>query len=170
MALQSLKDLGRLTYRWFLELFRHTVGLLGWVISRHKASTYTGKHNTERRGQTPMPCVGFEPTIPATNRPRPMPQTAQPLWPAIYPIIIKMLPLWFIYNLFKTSKLCWFTMMTTTYTHITMKTSNPTWPILLVYYLLLITKYLSDKDLKLYISHTGNSILRRIKSPASIGH
>jgi hypothetical protein len=33
VALQSLKDLGRLTYRRFLELFRHTVGLLGRVIS-----------------------------------------------------------------------------------------------------------------------------------------
>jgi hypothetical protein len=28
VALQSLKDLGRLTYRRFLELFRHMVGLL----------------------------------------------------------------------------------------------------------------------------------------------
>jgi hypothetical protein len=33
MTLQSLKDLGRLTYRRFLELFRQTVGLLGRVIS-----------------------------------------------------------------------------------------------------------------------------------------
>jgi hypothetical protein len=33
MALQFLKDLGRLTYRRFLELFRHMVGLLGRVIS-----------------------------------------------------------------------------------------------------------------------------------------
>jgi hypothetical protein len=33
VALQSLKDLGRLTYRWFLELFRHMVGLLGRVIN-----------------------------------------------------------------------------------------------------------------------------------------
>jgi hypothetical protein len=33
VALQSLKDLGRLTYRRFLELFRHIVGLVGWVIS-----------------------------------------------------------------------------------------------------------------------------------------
>jgi hypothetical protein len=33
VALQSLKDLGRLTYKWFLELFRHMVGLLGGVIS-----------------------------------------------------------------------------------------------------------------------------------------
>jgi predicted component of type VI protein secretion system len=33
VALQSLKDRGRLTYRRFLELFRHMVGLLGRVIS-----------------------------------------------------------------------------------------------------------------------------------------
>jgi hypothetical protein len=33
VALQSLKDLSRLTCRRFLELFRHMVGLLGRVIS-----------------------------------------------------------------------------------------------------------------------------------------
>jgi hypothetical protein len=33
VAVQSLKDLDRLTYRRFLELFRHMVGLLGRVIS-----------------------------------------------------------------------------------------------------------------------------------------
>jgi hypothetical protein len=33
VALQSLKDPGRLTYRRFLELFRQTVGLLGRAIS-----------------------------------------------------------------------------------------------------------------------------------------
>jgi hypothetical protein len=33
VALQYLKDFGRLTYRRFLELFRHIVGLLGRVIS-----------------------------------------------------------------------------------------------------------------------------------------
>jgi predicted component of type VI protein secretion system len=33
VALQSLKGLGRLNYRRFLELFRHMVGLLGRVIS-----------------------------------------------------------------------------------------------------------------------------------------
>jgi hypothetical protein len=33
VALQSLKDLGRLTCRRFLELFRHMVGLLGRVIN-----------------------------------------------------------------------------------------------------------------------------------------
>jgi hypothetical protein len=33
VAVQSLKDLGRLTYRRFLELFKHMLGLLGRVIS-----------------------------------------------------------------------------------------------------------------------------------------
>jgi hypothetical protein len=33
VVLQSLKDLGRLTYKRFLELVRYTVGLLGRVIS-----------------------------------------------------------------------------------------------------------------------------------------
>jgi hypothetical protein len=33
VALQSLKDHGSLTYRRFLELFQHMVGLLGRVIS-----------------------------------------------------------------------------------------------------------------------------------------
>jgi hypothetical protein len=33
VAVQSLKDPGRLTYRRFLELFRHMVGLLGRMIS-----------------------------------------------------------------------------------------------------------------------------------------
>jgi hypothetical protein len=54
-ALQSLKDLGRLTYRRFLKL-REMVGLLGRVISPPQGlSTFTGQHNTERRGQTSMP-------------------------------------------------------------------------------------------------------------------
>jgi hypothetical protein len=33
VALQSLKDLGYLKYKRFLELFRHMIGLLGRVIS-----------------------------------------------------------------------------------------------------------------------------------------
>jgi hypothetical protein len=81
VALQSLKDLGRL----------HTGGLLNYLdiwwdsldewSARRKASTYTWQHNTETRGQTSMSWETFEPTIPATNRPRP--QTSRPLWPAL---------------------------------------------------------------------------------------
>jgi hypothetical protein len=52
--------------------------------ARRKASTYTGQHNTERRGQTSMLSARFEPTIPTTNGPRPTPRSARPLWPALY--------------------------------------------------------------------------------------
>jgi hypothetical protein len=48
--------------------------------ARHKASTYTGQHRKTLRNIHAL--IGFEPTIPATNRPRPTPQTARPLWPA----------------------------------------------------------------------------------------
>jgi hypothetical protein len=45
-----LFDPGRLTYRRFLELFRHMVGLRGRVTSPSQGSTYTGQHNTETQG------------------------------------------------------------------------------------------------------------------------
>jgi hypothetical protein len=45
-------------------------------------SNRIGQHNIEGRGQTSMSQARFEPTIPATNRPRPTPQTARPMWPA----------------------------------------------------------------------------------------
>jgi hypothetical protein len=32
--------------------------------ARRNATSYTGQHNTEKRGQTFMPVAGFEPTIP----------------------------------------------------------------------------------------------------------
>jgi len=32
--------------------------------ARRKATAYTGQHNTEKRGHTSMPRVGFEHTIP----------------------------------------------------------------------------------------------------------
>jgi hypothetical protein len=35
-----------------------------------------------------MPWAGFEPTIPATNRPRPTPPTARPLWPALKGMLV----------------------------------------------------------------------------------
>jgi hypothetical protein len=38
--------------------------------ARRKASTYTGQHNTEKRGHTSMPLVGFEPTIPVFEWPK----------------------------------------------------------------------------------------------------
>jgi hypothetical protein len=48
VALQSLKDLGRLTYRRFLELFRHMVGLLGRVISPSQGLHRTTQHRKRR--------------------------------------------------------------------------------------------------------------------------
>jgi len=36
--------------------------------ARRKATTYTGQHNTEKRGHTSMPRAGFEPTIPVFER------------------------------------------------------------------------------------------------------
>jgi hypothetical protein len=38
-----------------INQFRHLAGLLGRVTACRKAFTYTGQHNTERRGQTAMP-------------------------------------------------------------------------------------------------------------------
>jgi len=36
--------------------------------AHRKATTYTGKHNTEKRGHTSMPRAGFKPTIPLFER------------------------------------------------------------------------------------------------------
>jgi len=36
--------------------------------ARRKATTYTGQHNTEKRGHTSMPRAGFEPKIPVLDR------------------------------------------------------------------------------------------------------
>jgi hypothetical protein len=47
------------------------------VPARRKAFTYTGQHNIEWRGQTPMPWVGFEPTLPISKRSRSTPYSAQ---------------------------------------------------------------------------------------------
>jgi hypothetical protein len=54
----------------FLDLFIQSVELLGWGSARRKATTYTHRtaqtHN--KRKQTSMPLVGFEPTIPVFER------------------------------------------------------------------------------------------------------
>jgi hypothetical protein len=49
------------------------------LSARRKASTYTGEHNTERRGQTFIIWAGFEPTIPVSKRPRLTRQIARQL-------------------------------------------------------------------------------------------
>jgi hypothetical protein len=51
VALQSLKDLGRLTYRRFLELSRHMVGLLGRVI-RPSQGLYLHSTTQHRKTRT----------------------------------------------------------------------------------------------------------------------
>jgi hypothetical protein len=56
VALQSLKDLGRLTYRRFLELFRHMVGLLGRVISPSQ-SLYLQRTTQHRKTRDKHPCL-----------------------------------------------------------------------------------------------------------------
>jgi hypothetical protein len=69
VALQSLKDLGHLTYRRFLELFRHTVGLLGRLISPSQG-TYTGQHTTQKDADK-HPCLERD------SNPRSQQQTGQ---------------------------------------------------------------------------------------------
>jgi hypothetical protein len=55
MALQSLKDFGSLAYRRFLELFRHTVGLLGRVISPSQG--LPTQSNTTQKDADKHPCL-----------------------------------------------------------------------------------------------------------------
>jgi len=56
-----------LTSENYKSIFGQLVGLLG--CPRRKATTYTGQHNTEKRGHTSTPRAGFEPTMPWTVRP-----------------------------------------------------------------------------------------------------
>jgi hypothetical protein len=48
MLLHSTSGRWRLSIRFHNHISRHTVGLLGRVISQSKASTYTGQHNIEK--------------------------------------------------------------------------------------------------------------------------
>jgi hypothetical protein len=50
----------------FIDLFKQSVGLLGRGISPSQGSyLHTGQHKQNKRTQTSMPQVGFEPMIPA---------------------------------------------------------------------------------------------------------
>jgi len=65
-----------------MNLFGHLVGLLGRGIGSMQASTYTGEHNTEKRGYTSMLRTGSNhdvciPAIQNQNRPH----TSRPLGP-----------------------------------------------------------------------------------------
>jgi hypothetical protein len=86
VALQSFRTLAALHIGGFFSYLDIWYYSLDEWSARRRASTYTGQHNKDRRGQTSMPWAGFEPTILATNRPRPTPQTARPLWPALWSI------------------------------------------------------------------------------------
>jgi hypothetical protein len=72
MARQPLGGLGRLIFRGFtITLFRHTTfgrTPLDEGPARRR-DLYVTTHNTHKR-QTSMPSVGFEPTIPVSERPQ----------------------------------------------------------------------------------------------------
>jgi hypothetical protein len=73
--LSRIRPLGLFRFRiYFLKLmnlFKHLVGLLGRGIGPTQGLyIHTGQHNTEKRGHTSMPRVGFEPTIPVLERPK----------------------------------------------------------------------------------------------------
>jgi hypothetical protein len=67
VALQSLKDLGRLTYR-FLELFRHMVGLLGRVISSSQG-LYLHRTTQHRKMRTNIHALSGIRTHYSSNQP-----------------------------------------------------------------------------------------------------
>jgi hypothetical protein len=68
VAPQSLKDLGRLTYRRFLELFRHMVGLLGRVISRLQG-LYQHRTTQHRKTRTNIHALSGIRTHDPSNQP-----------------------------------------------------------------------------------------------------
>jgi hypothetical protein len=56
VALQSLKDLDRLTYRRFLELFRHMIGFRGRVIIPSQG-LYLHRTTQHRKTRAKHPCL-----------------------------------------------------------------------------------------------------------------
>jgi hypothetical protein len=68
VALQSLKDLGRLTYRRFLELFREAVGLLGRVISPSQG-LYLHRTTEHRKTRTNIHALSGIRTRDPSNQP-----------------------------------------------------------------------------------------------------
>jgi hypothetical protein len=53
---------------WKYEFYRQSVDSLEGWSARRKAASYTGQHKHKKRGQTSMPRVEFEPTIPVLER------------------------------------------------------------------------------------------------------
>jgi hypothetical protein len=68
VALQSLKDLGRLTYRRFLELFTQMVGLLGRVISPSQG-LYLHRTTQHRKTRTNIHALSGIRTHDPSNQP-----------------------------------------------------------------------------------------------------
>jgi hypothetical protein len=68
LALQSLKDLGRLTYMRFLELLRHIVGLLGRVI-RPSQGLYLHRTTQHRKTRTNIHALSGIRTHNPSNQP-----------------------------------------------------------------------------------------------------
>jgi hypothetical protein len=68
VALQSLLDPGRLTYRRFLELFRHTVGLLGRVINPSQG-LYLHRTTQHRKTRTNIHALSGIRTHDPSNQP-----------------------------------------------------------------------------------------------------
>jgi hypothetical protein len=68
VALQTLKDLGRLTYRRFLELFRHAVGLPGRVISPSQG-LYLHRTTQHRKTRTKIHALSGNRTHDPSNQP-----------------------------------------------------------------------------------------------------
>lgn len=65
---------------WVLHIREVTkyIWKFGMTPVHHKASTYTGQHNTERCIQASIPLVGFKPTVPVSKQTRPTPKSVQP--------------------------------------------------------------------------------------------
>jgi hypothetical protein len=68
VALQSFLDLGRLTYRRFLELFRHMVGFLGRVISLSQG-LYLHRTTQHRKTRTNIHALSGIRTHDPSNQP-----------------------------------------------------------------------------------------------------
>jgi len=82
--LSRIRPLGFFRFKiYFLKFtnpFGQLIGLLGRGMSPMQGLyVHTGQRNTEKRGHTSMPRVGFEFTVPLSERPKTVLQTAGPL-------------------------------------------------------------------------------------------
>jgi hypothetical protein len=75
IILSRIRPLGVLRFRIYFSETYESIGQLVGPPGRGIGPTqglylHTGQHNTEKRGHTSMPRVGFEPTIPVLERPK----------------------------------------------------------------------------------------------------